>query len=163
MSQLLSRGGGKVMQIFCDGLCEPRNPGGYGCWGFVVSIDEQEVHSAYGSLGQASDMTNNKAEYEAVLQALRWFYKHGSAGVPVSPRLYTDSMLVVKQTSGEWACNKSFLRERRDRVRTGLTLCQATLSWVPREQNTRADALSREGYRAALASHRMQEKGATAL
>ena len=134
------------LMIYCDGLVEPTNPGGYGCWGVVVYDARQtEVHTACGSLGREPTMTNNIAEYAAVVEALRWVADQQILGVA----LYTDSQLVVQQVSGAWACNKPHLQAWRDQVRAALQQCQGTLTWVPREQNTRADQLSREGYQQA--------------
>jgi ribonuclease HI len=60
--------------INCDGLCEPRNPGGWACWAFVVhkAIDDEFIHDDRGCIGAGDGMTNNLAEYTAVLEALRW-------------------------------------------------------------------------------------------
>ena len=135
-----------ALTLYADGLCEPINPGGTACWGFVAyAADGQEQHAAYGTLGQGAGMINNLAEYQAVVEALLWAEHAGHRGFA----LYTDSQLVVKQSTLEWACNARHLEALRDRVRKGLALCQATIAWVPREKNQRADALTREAYAAA--------------
>lgn len=134
-----------MMQIYCDGLCEP-NPDGIATWGFCALDDAgQEVHAAYGCLGQGDGMTNNLAEYEAVLQALMWAYR----GQVAIPTLYTDSKLVVEQVLGRWPIRADTLRPLAARVQNGMKACHASLLWISRDQNARADELSRIAYRQA--------------
>ena len=83
------------MIIYADGCCEPSNPGGYACWGWVAAEGGQEIASGSGCIGHGPSMTNNLAEYRAVIEALRWAYKQGVQGVAVK----TDSQLVVKQVN----------------------------------------------------------------
>lgn len=138
--------------IFCDGLCEPINPGGYACWGFVVTRGGFSiVAEKSGCVGNGNGMTNNIAEYNALLNALAWAFKN-----EVSVQIKTDSQLVVQQTVGTWKCNKEELRVLRDRCRKGLEMTGSTLQWVPREQNERADQLSRRGYELAVRSTQKQ-------
>lgn len=129
--------------IQADGLCEPRNPGGWACWAWVAQAeDAQEIASGRGCVGHGPGATNNVAEYQAVLAALDWAIAHGLRDI----LLQTDSRLVVEQVAGRWACNAAHLRGLRDEVRARLAGCTGRLEWVPREQNTRADALSRLAY-----------------
>lgn len=133
------------MELYCDGLCEPQNPGGHATWGFVATDDAgQEVHAACGYIGHGPGMTNNVAEYTAVIEALKWAYTAGHRGFTVK----TDSQLVVNQVRGEWQVKAAHLDALVARVRNGLAACEAAnrITWVPREQNARADALSRQAY-----------------
>jgi replicative DNA helicase len=50
-----------------------------------------------------------------------------------------------------WMCNKELLIKARDAARQMMAEVEATLSWVPRTQNERADELSRQAYREELA------------
>lgn len=139
-----------TLVLYTDGLCEPRNPGGYGCWGWIAEEHTQgEVRSdiahGYGCAGHGPEMTNNVAEYVAAGKALRWAAEHGHRGVV----LRTDSQLVVGQTTGRWACNKEHLLKLRDRLRELVQQTDAHLEWVPREQNAAADRLSRVAYHEA--------------
>lgn len=127
--------------IHCDGLCEPINPRGYACWGVVVLQSGKVIDRACGCVGHGEGMTNNIAEYHALLNALAWAFRHS-----VSAPIKTDSQLVVQQTVGAWKCNKEELRALRDRCRKGIELTGCTLSWVPREENEIADDLSRQAY-----------------
>ena len=59
-----------LITIYTDGFCEP-NPGGFACWGWVAyDRAGKELQQDFGCLGYGDGMTNNRAEYEAVLQAL---------------------------------------------------------------------------------------------
>ena len=137
--------------IHADGCCEPSNPGGYACWGWVaLDGDGAEIATGSGCIGHGPAMTNNLAEYRAVIEALRWAYKAGIVGAAVQ----TDSLLVVKQVNGEWQCTKPHLLELRESAVKGLALTGSALVWIPREQNERADALSRQAYAEAVASQR---------
>ena len=129
--------------MFCDGLCEPVNPGGFACWGWVA-FDEtgHQLAQEYGCLGHGPGMTNNRAEYTALLQALDWATAAGHQGVHIS----TDSKLVVEQTNGRWNCKSPALQPLCATAQQKLARLQATLSWVPREQNTAADTLTRTAY-----------------
>ena len=51
------------LSIFCDGARQPVNPGGTASWG-------------YGIVGSGSSMSNNVAEFRAVVMALEWLVRH---------------------------------------------------------------------------------------
>jgi len=127
--------------IYCDGLCEP-NPRGLACWGWVaLNRDGEPLAQQYGVTGQGDGMTNNTAEYAAVLQALGWAYKAGYR----TPLIKTDSQLVVNQIGGAWGCGDT-LAPLLTRVRSAQRVMAIRVEWVKREQNARADALSRRAY-----------------
>jgi probable phosphoglycerate mutase len=85
--------------------------------------------------------TNNVAEYSGLLAGLRAAAELGARRVDVR----MDSKLVVEQMSGRWQVKNPALR---DLVRTAVRLRQAfdevTFTWVPREQNKRADKLANQ-------------------
>lgn len=135
------------LEIYCDGLCEPTNPGGYGCCAFVVLRGGEQVHAQYGSIGRGPEMTNNVAEYRAVRAALKWLAANQG---DETARVMTDSKLVVEQVNGRWDCNSEKLRPLRDECRElMLGMRNVILLWIPRAQNTVADALTRVAYREA--------------
>ncbi|MCI0485016.1 MAG: ribonuclease HI family protein [Blastocatellia bacterium] len=133
--------------IFADGLCEPRNPGGFACWGWVaLSSDNEEIASSRGCIGQGEGMTNNVAEYRAVIEALDWAARNSSVR---TVEVFTDSQLVVRQINGQWACRAANLLPLLEQARTLMEQTRATLRWIPREQNERADRLTRIAYKEA--------------
>lgn len=128
---------------YVDGACEPRNPGGTGGWGFVIR-DAAGVllKEGYGRLNARPDMTNNVAEYCAAGAAVKAYKELGRSG-PLLVR--GDSQLVVKQMSGEWRVKQGAYVEIYHRLQRLLTTCDFKVhwEWVPREQNTYADDLSK--------------------
>lgn len=128
--------------VYCDGLCEPVNPGGYACWAWCAVVDGVEHTNRYGCLGHGAGMTNNLAEYRALIEAL---CETARLGVVVT-EFRTDSKLVVEQVNGRWRVNAPTLVPLVDEARTLLAQTGAALVWVPRTENERADALSRRAY-----------------
>ncbi len=145
-----------TLDLYCDGLCEPRNPGGYACWAWLAKWRGETIRSAYGCLGSGEDMSNNLAEYESVLQALR--YTAGRLDLLVarglSVRLHSDSQLTIRQITGEYRVNAPHLlglwHEAIDLAQAirdaGVAL---EFIWVRRELNEEADALTRRAYQEA--------------
>lgn len=143
----------KQLIFYCDGLCEPRNPGGYACWAWLAIYDGRQFRQQYGCIGHGAGMTNNEAEYEAVLQAMRYAEsikgRIHDAGLSVLVR--TDSQLVVNQVSGLWQIK--IPRRQIIPIRAILfNEFQGVIEWVPREQNSDADMLTRLAYAEARRS-----------
>ncbi len=92
--------------------------------------------------------TNNVAEYEGVTAGLRAAHEIDPTAI-VEARL--DSRLVVEQLSGGWSIKNATLRQLALRARTILPADQVRYTWVPREQNKRADALANRALDAAAA------------
>lgn len=89
-------------------------------------------------------MTNNVAEYTALIEALEFvrdeldvdaLYVHG------------DSQLVVRQLTGQYDVNRRRLRPLwRHAERLYDDFDEVHLQWVPREENEKADALAEREY-----------------
>ncbi|OGR25929.1 MAG: hypothetical protein A2139_14240 [Desulfobacca sp. RBG_16_60_12] len=134
------------MTLYADGLNEPRNPGGYACYGWLA-LDEngRRIAEGQGCLGHGPGTTNNIAEYRAAIEALKWAASQGIMGVD----LLADSKLVVNQANGAWACRAPHLFDLLVELRTLMAQTNAKLRWIPREENEEADRLSRKAYAAA--------------
>lgn len=119
--------------IFCDGLSKSKNTDRYACWGIVIVDDHGLVITSDGDyMGSGPDMTNNLAEYYAVLHALCWTAEHvPNAAVEVK----TDSQLVAEQVNGKYACKDEKLLPLCYEARELLRHTMARLTWIPREQN----------------------------
>lgn len=133
-----------MLTLYADGLCEPRNPGGWACWGWCAVDGAVEVGSGHGCLGGGPGMTNNLAEYEAAIQALSWAAESGHERLI----LRMDSQLVVHQVTGRWRCKAAHLASKVQLVHRLLGKAKGRIEWVPRERNQRADELSMVAYRA---------------
>jgi len=86
-------------------------------------------------------MTNNRAEFEALITVLEVAQGHGFDEIV----LRGDSDLVVKQVRGEWNADDPELRERRVTAHEHLrSFDDWSIEHVPREVNDRADELANE-------------------
>jgi ribonuclease HI len=149
----------KRYEAWFDGACEPINPGGKGVAAFVIAdeagllVAEQAI-----DLGRCPGMTNNIAEYrgltgllEKVIVLRKASIERGDHAESVEILVRGDSLLVVSQVDGSWNCNKDHLIRLRDDARRLLGALrklgvEVRLAWIPREENTRADALTKSLY-----------------
>lgn len=128
-------GGGRAYCYF-DGASRG-NPGPAAI-GWTIVTDAGIVAEDGSPIGTA---TNNRAEYEALIEVLEVAREYGFEEV----HLRGDAELIVKQVHGEWNTNDPDLRERRVTVHELLAVFDEwTLEHVPREANERADARANE-------------------
>ena len=84
-------------------------------------------------------VTNNKAEYEALLVRMTMIQKIGGKIV----ELFSDSRLVVGQVKGELAARDLRMQEYLNQVRHLRSSFKSfTLLRIPRSKNTHADSLA---------------------
>jgi len=137
LAALLRERGGRA-HVYFDGASRG-NPGPAAI-GWVILTGDGIVTEGSKRIGET---TNNRAEYEGLIQALEIADRHGFDEVDVR----SDSELVVKQVRGEWDANDPAMRERRVRARELLSQFDDwSLSHVPREINERADELANEAF-----------------
>jgi ribonuclease HI len=145
--------GDEPVVVHFDGACEPARGGGVATFGFTVDgqgFRYEEFGLATRPYSERS--TNNVAEYVAAIRALEWLQEQGYTG---PARLTGDSQLVIRQMTGEYAVKTPHLLAYRERlVQLASRFRSVEYRWVPREQNTRADALSKEALRAASVTAR---------
>lgn len=85
--------------------------------------------------------TNNVAEYRGVFAGAQWAREHYPDAV-IEFRL--DSKLVVEQMMGRWKIKNPDLRVIATEIQHLLNETKHRFVWVPRAQNSRADALVNE-------------------
>lgn len=111
-------------------------PAGYG-----VRIENEQgglVEELYGFLGSA---TNNIAEYNGLLAALRYASTRGHRVV----RIKSDSELLVKQMNGLYKVKNAGLQPlHQEARRLAQALDRVTYDHVRREQNKHADRLANQ-------------------
>jgi ribonuclease HI len=91
-------------------------------------------------------VTNNQAEYEALLRGLKYF-KEAKA---ISVEIFGDSELLIKQLNGQFECRNDILRNYYEECKEILKSFQfVILQHIPRENNEEANRLaqSASGYR----------------
>ena len=122
--------------IYCDGASRGNpGPASYG----VSIVDERgEVIAEFGE--QLGVRTNNYAEYQGVIAALR--YLSDTAYRDVTIRM--DSKLVIEQLAGRWKVKSPDMRELVSEASRLLGPFRAELQWIPREENSRADELANQ-------------------
>jgi ribonuclease HI len=112
------------------------NPGPAGYGVRIENATGDLVEEFHGFLGSA---TNNIAEYNALLAALRYAREHGHRHV----RIKSDSELLVKQMNGEYRVKHPGLQPLHSEARTlAGALDRVTYEHVRREQNRHADRLA---------------------
>jgi ribonuclease HI len=123
------------LNIHIDGASRG-NPGDAAFGVFVTGEDGSAVAELYGYLGRA---TNNVAEYQALLHALRYALAQGVRRVKV----FSDSELVVKQIDGRYRVkHPDMLPLHREATTLLRRFEQAAVTHVRREQNKDADRLA---------------------
>jgi ribonuclease HI len=114
------------------------NPGPAG-YGVHIELPDGSIVELHGGLGVA---TNNVAEYNGLLAALRWASDHGHRVV----RIKADSELLVKQMRGEYKVKNPGLLALVGRARQLVQqLDRVSFEHVRREHNKDADRLSNLG------------------
>jgi len=135
--------------IFTDGGARG-NPGPAAV-GFIVKDDKGKVLRKEGKcLGKA---TNNIAEYQAVIEALKWIKdqltikqpaRRDSSGMqPSTINFFLDSRLIVSQLNGLFKIKNHGLRQLIVEVRRLEQAVGGNVAYhfIPREKNRDADAL----------------------
>jgi len=121
--------------LFADGAARG-NPGPAGSGALLLDERGNVLAELTLWLGHA---TNNVAEYRALILGLEEARRRGIDAIDV--RL--DSLLVVRQMQGLWKIKSPGLRPLA--LRAGALLAEfrdRTIEHIPREKNSRADALA---------------------
>jgi ribonuclease HI len=141
-----------MVRMYIDGGARG-NPGPAGYGVRIEDADGTLIEELYGGLGVA---TNNVAEYNGLLAALKWAVDHDQQKVQVR----ADSELLVKQMRGEYRVKHPGLQPLAARARLLIgQLDDVTFQHVRREQNKEADRLSNLGMDQAEAALRETPRG----
>ncbi|MHC1635182.1 MAG: ribonuclease HI [Candidatus Methanospirareceae archaeon] len=127
-------------EIYFDGLCLPVNPGGIGCYGFVIRTKEGDIREC-GVIGKNS--TNNIAEYTALIKALERALELGVNRAVVKG----DSQLAIRQMTGVYGVHSENIFPLWKKAKAlSKKFKEINFVWIPRSQNSEADALSTKAY-----------------
>jgi ribonuclease HI len=139
-----------MLRVFFDGLCEPENPGGVACYGFVVygdsSVGERKIFEDYGVAAEPGPhSTHNVAEYTGLIKSLEWIQANSNER---ELEILGDSQLVIRQLTGKYKVRAPRIVPLYEKACTLLEGFDWTAKWIPREENTVADELCLKAYRA---------------
>lgn len=115
------------------------NPGPAGSGAVLIDLDSGTLLAEIAIfIGIA---TNNVAEYRAVLAAIE-LANEIAPDAKLLVRM--DSKLVVEQMSGRWKIKNEGMQDLSAQMAKAIGLRDVTFEWIPREQNSKADALANE-------------------
>ena len=128
-----------ALNVFTDGGARG-NPGPSAIGVYIESTDRKIISGFGKTIGVA---TNNVAEYKAVIEALTWIIENKKdLAKEARINFFLDSKLVCSQIIGIFKVKNADLRNLLFDVRN----MEAQISlpiyykYIPREQNTKADA-----------------------
>ncbi|QJW36491.1 bifunctional RNase H/acid phosphatase [Cellulosimicrobium protaetiae] len=134
----MSTGGRRHLVVEADGGSRG-NPGPAGFGALVRDGESGQVLAERAAF--LGTTTNNVAEYSGLVAGLR-----AAAEIDPDARVTVrmDSRLVVEQMSGRWQIKHDDMRRLAAEAATVLPAGQVAYEWVPRAQNSAADALANE-------------------
>lgn len=110
----------KALVVYVDGRGGASSGYGY----FTPSTGESDYV-------EESGLTNNQAEYTAILAALRRY-----AGDDMALTIFSDSQVVVSQINHDYAIRNNDLRDLARQVWVVMQECKSVaILWVPRKKN----------------------------
>ncbi len=123
----------RTLHIFTDGGARG-NPGPAGIGGVLKDAGSNALLDSFACY--LGERTNNQAEYEAVLEALRRAQALGATTL----HFFLDSQLVAEQLHGRYKVKNGDLRRLHARAVAALAAFPSvTFTHIPRAQNKEAD------------------------
>lgn len=127
----------KPITIYTDGAAKG-NPGPAGAGWVILDADGKLLLENKKYLGE---LTNNQAEYQALLLALKDALQLGKEAL----ELRADSELMVRQIEGKYKVKNEGLKPLfREAVLSLSRFKSYSIQYVPREKNEEADRLANE-------------------
>lgn len=134
-----------IIRAWCDG--SSLKGGGAGAGVALKVMDNGKEVRKYGlTLPLAKNATNNEAEYQAILLAIKSaidLSREWNDQYPLICKIYTDSELAVKQISGDYRVKNENLKRIHAQIVELMKGRKFEVAHIPREENEQADALSR--------------------
>lgn len=135
-------------KLFFDGSCGPKNPGGTAAYGYALHpAGAEEPITGHGIIGTGPRMSNNLAEFSALYEGLARLAEIAVAGDTVN--VLGDSKLVINVMNRWWKPKPEMLYFDAYKLVDGITRAlrskglAITFDYIPREQNTYCDTLSK--------------------
>jgi ribonuclease HI len=133
-----------MISLWFDGSCGPVNPGGTAGIGVIIKEDGKTVYENSEVVGEGPLMSNNVAEYAALIDGLEYLVASGRKDKPIV--VHGDSLMVIRQMKGELQIHRKsrglYVPYGRRCLEMRSQFSDIRYVWIPREENTLADALS---------------------
>jgi ribonuclease HI len=133
-----------MIEVWIDGCCYPVNPGGTGCIGYLIKRKGLIIAKGSKIVGKGKGMTNNVAEYKAliaVLEEIRKRHLHNEEII-----IKSDSQLLVNQMNGNWKVKSKLIYPLYREAKKRTVNYNLKIKWIPRELNEEADEMSRVAF-----------------
>jgi ribonuclease HI len=152
----------KKLFVNFDGLCEPANPAGIPCYGFVVKNENATVsYRGYGLVNSVKPFSlqanSNAAEYGSVIKAMEWLVENGyaaNASDDYEILVRGDCQLIMRKLKSRdyspRAARMSPMYDIAVMLRSKFPPDGIRFEWVKRDENKEADELAKEAYYWAL-------------
>lgn len=140
----------RYFRLRFDGACKKSNGvTEAGCGWHVDELVNDVWHrfARHAFVPELSGMTCNVAEWLALIDGLVWL--SCIRGDEFNLHIEGDSKLVIEQLSGNWKCKKPHLQKLNNHAQELLAemkidgMASWSAQWIPREENTYADLLSK--------------------
>lgn len=125
-----------IYNLYCDGACT-KNPGGEASFGFSLVRNGGEIDYGFGIIGRGTGMSEFVAENYAIDYGVQSFFRHTPGECELN--IFSDSKYAVSLFH-KGLINPYLSRNINELKRYKV---QITMNWIPREENTRADLLSK--------------------
>lgn len=130
-----------MIELWFDGACSI-NPGGIASFGCIIKENNKYLYSANQIIGIPPNTSSNFAEYAGLNHGLRWLIDSGLHTEKV--HVYGDSKLVINQMFRNLKIKKGIYTDMAIATQYLVYAFQnITGTWIPRDQNTEADKMSR--------------------
>lgn len=141
-----------IRNLYCkfDGMCQPVNPGGIACYGFVVQKKNEQIIRIYEEGGIAmtpfsDESSNNVAEYAGLIKLLEWLSKNRYENFPIL--IQGDSQLIINQISGKYKVKSEKLMSYYEKTKSLIkNFDNIKIEWIARDNNKDADNLANKAY-----------------
>ena len=128
------KNGEEIVEIYIDGAARG-NPGESGI-GIFIKDEKGKTREVKKYLGT---LTNNQAEYMALITALESSKEHRNKKI----QIYTDSLLLANQMNGLWKVKHPEISVLNKKAKELLkNFKEVTIQHIPRELNKEADRLA---------------------
>ncbi|MGH9989242.1 MAG: reverse transcriptase-like protein, partial [Nitrososphaera sp.] len=142
-------------------MCEPANPSGIACYGFVVKTEKATVlYRGYGLVNSVKpfspESNSNAAEYDSAINAMEWLVENGYANDNDDYEILVrgDCQLIMRKLKNRdyspRAARMSLMYDRAIMIRSKFPVDSLRFEWIKRDENREADKLAKEAYYWAL-------------